>query len=80
MKKTPLPSHKGPNTLRGSRSDSTEITSKGSHEPEEIMQLAFLDESERQRVIEVTSEIQVQEELRRSHVLIREHRDEMHLK
>lgn len=77
MKKTPLPSHKGPNTVRGSRSDSTEITSKESHKPEEIMPLAFLDESERQRVIEVTSEIQAQEELRRSHVLIREHRDEM---
>lgn len=73
MKKTPLPAHKGPNAINGNRSENQfEKDENGKKVP-----LAFLDDAERQKILEACSSIEIKEQLRSPHSLIVEHREEM---
>lgn len=78
LKKTPLPFHKGPNKIYGNQpasEENIETTANGGK-----VTLAFLDEAERQNILDVCTSIEIKEQLRRPHSLIVEHRDEMALR
>lgn len=71
LKKAPLPAYNGPDITYGNRPD-IERDEQGKR-----ILLVFLDDVERQKVLETCSNIEVKEQLRRPHSLIVEHRKEM---
>lgn len=71
LKKAPLPAYNGPDIAIGKRPD------KEKDEQYTRKLLVFLNDAERHKVIEACSNIEIKEQLRRPHLLIVEHREEM---
>ena len=79
IKKTPLPPHKGSNVIYGKHFENSEQRVERTEDGKKVL-LDFLDEAERQKIMDACANIEVKDQLRRPHSLIVEHREEMVLR
>ena len=76
LQKAPLPQYNGPSKIWGSRSEAPS-SDEGETTGTKKMPLSYLEEAERQKILDTCSMIEIKDQLRRLHSLIIEHREEM---